>query len=185
MLTLRDVTEQRQLEEELKHQAFHDALTGLPNRLLFQDRIGAAVAAARRDGTTAGVLFVDLDDFKVVNDTMGHGVGDELLVAAAARLAGLVRESDTAARLGGDEFALLIDNAADPAAVEAPPSAIVGGVQPSRSRSPRGRCSPRPPSAWPPPRTAPTPTSCSGTPTSPCTRRRRRASGSGAATSRC
>jgi len=118
VFTLRDVTEQRQLEEQLKHQAFHDALTGLPNRLLFQDRISRQVAAARRSGRTAGVLFVDLDDFKVVNDTMGHGVGDELLAAAAARLAGLVRDGGTAARLGGDEFALLVGGAADSAAVE-------------------------------------------------------------------
>jgi diguanylate cyclase (GGDEF)-like protein/PAS domain S-box-containing protein len=118
VLTLRDVTEQRQLEEELKHQAFHDALTGLPNRLLFQDRISQQLAAARRDGLTTGVLFADLDDFKVVNDTMGHGVGDELLVAATERLSGLIRDCDTAARLGGDEFALLIGNVADPAAVE-------------------------------------------------------------------
>jgi diguanylate cyclase (GGDEF)-like protein len=119
VLTLRDVTEQRQLEEQLKYQAFHDALTGLPNRLFFQDRISQQVAAARQDGATAGVLFVDLDDFKVVNDTMGHGVGDELLVATAVRLFGLIRECDTAARLGGDEFALLIANAPDSAAIEA------------------------------------------------------------------
>jgi diguanylate cyclase (GGDEF)-like protein/PAS domain S-box-containing protein len=119
VLTVRDVTEQRKLEDELKHRAFHDALTGLPNRLLFQDRTAHGVALARRDGTTAGVLFVDLDDFKVVNDTMGHSVGDELLVAVAMRLSALVRESDTAARLGGDEFALLIGQAADSAAVEA------------------------------------------------------------------
>ena len=125
VLTLRDVTEQRQLEEQLKHQAFHDALTGLPNRLLFQDRISQQLAAARRDGTTAGVLFVDLDDFKVVNDTMGHGVGDELLATTAVRLAGLIRESDTAARLGGDEFALLIGNVADSAAVEAAAARVV------------------------------------------------------------
>jgi len=125
VLTLRDVTEQRQLEEQLKHQAFHDALTGLPNRLLFQDRISQQLAAARRDGTTAGVLFVDLDDFKVVNDTMGHGVGDELLATTAVRLAGLIRESDTAARLGGDEFAVLIGNVADSAAVEAAAARVV------------------------------------------------------------
>ena len=125
VLTLRDVTEQRQLEEQLKHQAFHDALTGLPNRLLFQDRISQQLAAVRRNGMTAGVLFVDLDDFKVVNDTMGHGVGDELLVAAAARLAGLIRDPDTAARLGGDEFALLIGSVADSAAVEAAASRVV------------------------------------------------------------
>jgi diguanylate cyclase (GGDEF)-like protein/PAS domain S-box-containing protein len=119
VLTLRDVTEQHQLEEELKHRAFHDALTGLPNRLLFQDRAAHGLARARRRGTIVGVLFVDLDDFKVVNDTMGHSVGDELLVAAAMRLSGVMRESDTAARLGGDEFALLVEEAADSAQVEA------------------------------------------------------------------
>jgi diguanylate cyclase (GGDEF)-like protein/PAS domain S-box-containing protein len=125
VLTMRDVTEQRQLEEKLKHQAFHDALTGLPNRLLFQDRISRQLAAAKRDGTTAGVLFVDLDDFKVVNDTMGHGIGDELLVAAAARLSRLIRDGDTAARLGGDEFALLIGNAESSAAIEAAADRVV------------------------------------------------------------
>ena len=114
VLTLRDVTEQHELEEELKHRAFHDALTGLPNRALFAREAAGALEAARAVGRTAGVLFVDLDDFKVVNDTMGHSVGDELLVAVAARLAASVRQSDTAARLGGDEFALLIDDAADP-----------------------------------------------------------------------
>jgi diguanylate cyclase (GGDEF)-like protein/PAS domain S-box-containing protein len=119
VLTLRDVTEQHQLEQELKHRAFHDALTGLPNRTLFAGRTAEALGQARRTGRTAGILFVDLDDFKVVNDTMGHGIGDELLGAAAARLAAAVRASDTAARLGGDEFALLIDDAADPEAVEA------------------------------------------------------------------
>ncbi len=113
VLTLRDVTGQRQLERELKHRAFHDALTGLPNRLLFHDRAAHALARARRNGTTVGVIFVDLDDFKVVNDTMGHSVGDELLIAAGVRLAAVVRESDTVARLGGDEFALLVEDAAD------------------------------------------------------------------------
>jgi diguanylate cyclase (GGDEF)-like protein/PAS domain S-box-containing protein len=119
VLTLRDVTGQYQLEEELKHRAFHDALTGLPNRLLFQDRAARCLAATRRGGTTAGVLFVDLDDFKVVNDTMGHSVGDELLVAAGTRLTSAVRDSDMAARLGGDEFAVLVENVTDPAAVDA------------------------------------------------------------------
>jgi diguanylate cyclase (GGDEF)-like protein/PAS domain S-box-containing protein len=119
VLTLRDVTEQHELEEELKHRAFHDALTGLPNRALFAREAAAALDTARAVGRTAGVLFVDLDDFKVVNDTMGHSVGDELLVEVGARLAASVRTSDTAARLGGDEFALLIDDAADPEAVEA------------------------------------------------------------------
>ncbi len=117
VLTLRDVTEQHELEEELKHRAFHDALTGLPNRSLFTREAADALETARAAARTAGVLFVDLDDFKMVNDTMGHGVGDELLVAVAARLTAAVRESDTAARLGGDEFALLIEDAADPEAV--------------------------------------------------------------------
>ena len=125
VLTLRDVTEQRKLEEQLKYQAFHDALTGLPNRLLFQERIWQQLTAVRLDGGTAGVLFVDLDDFKVVNDTMGHGVGDELLTATAERLSGLIRDCDTAARLGGDEFALLIGDAADSAAVEAVAGRVV------------------------------------------------------------
>ena len=125
VFTLRDVTDQHQLEEEMKHRAFHDALTGLPNRVMLQDRIAQQLASSRRTGVIAGVLFVDLDDFKVVNDTMGHSVGDELLVAAAARLADLVRDSDTAARLGGDEFALLISNADSTAAVEAAAERVV------------------------------------------------------------
>jgi diguanylate cyclase (GGDEF)-like protein/PAS domain S-box-containing protein len=125
VFTLRDVTGQHQLEEELKHRAFHDALTGLPNRLLFQDRIAQQVATAKRTGRITGVLFVDLDDFKVVNDTKGHSVGDELLVAAAGRLTALVRESDTAARLGGDEFAVLVGNAESIAAVETTADRIV------------------------------------------------------------
>jgi diguanylate cyclase (GGDEF)-like protein/PAS domain S-box-containing protein len=119
VLTLRDVTEQHGLQEELEYRAYHDALTGLPNRTLFAREAQGALDAARATGRTAGVLFVDLDDFKIVNDTMGHSVGDELLVAVAARLSSAVRQSDTAARLGGDEFALLIDDAADPEAVDA------------------------------------------------------------------
>jgi diguanylate cyclase (GGDEF)-like protein len=102
-----------------EHRAFHDSLTGLPNRLLFHDRAAHALARARRNGTTVGVIFVDLDDFKVVNDTMGHSVGDELLIAAGLRLSAVVRESDTVARLGGDEFALLVEDAASGAVAEA------------------------------------------------------------------
>ncbi len=125
VFTLRDVTEQRQLEDELKHRAFHDALTGLPNRLLFQDRAAHGLARTQRDGTTAGVLFVDLDDFKVVNDTMGHTVGDELLVTAGLRLSSVVSDPDMVARLGGDEFAVLVENVADSAAVEAVAARVV------------------------------------------------------------
>jgi diguanylate cyclase (GGDEF)-like protein/PAS domain S-box-containing protein len=125
VLTLRDVTEQRELEDELTYRAFHDSLTGLPNRLLFQDRAAHGLAQARRGGKITGVLFVDLDDFKLVNDTMGHAVGDELLAAVGARLAAAVRESDTAARLGGDEFALIIEQVQDSAEVDALAERIV------------------------------------------------------------
>ncbi len=125
VLTLRDVTEQHQLEQELKHQAYHDSLTGLPNRVLFADRAADAIDHAHRTERIVGMLFVDLDDFKVVNDTMGHGSGDELLMAVAGRLSASVRPSDTAARIGGDEFALLIDDAPDTDAVEASAERIV------------------------------------------------------------
>jgi diguanylate cyclase (GGDEF)-like protein/PAS domain S-box-containing protein len=118
VLTVRDVTEQHQLAEELTYRAFHDALTGLPNRTLFAREAASALASARSSGRVAGVLFVDLDDFKIVNDTMGHGVGDELLAAVAVRLEATIRATDTGARLGGDEFALLIDDAADAEAVD-------------------------------------------------------------------
>jgi diguanylate cyclase (GGDEF)-like protein/PAS domain S-box-containing protein len=129
VFTLRDVTEQHKLEEEMRHRAFHDALTGLPNRVLLQDRIAMQLASSRRTALIAGVLFVDLDDFKVVNDTLGHSVGDELLVEAAGRLHDIVRSSDTAARLGGDEFALLIVNAEDTTAVEAAAERVVNAFK--------------------------------------------------------
>jgi diguanylate cyclase (GGDEF)-like protein/PAS domain S-box-containing protein len=129
VLTLRDVTEQRQLERELKYRAFHDSLTGLPNRVLFQERVVRALARSRRTDGTVGVLFIDLDDFKVTNDTMGHGVGDELLVAAGMRLSALTTGRGTAARLGGDEFGLLIEDAPDGAAVENLAEAIVLAFQ--------------------------------------------------------
>ena len=118
VLTLHDVSEQRSLQRELTHRSFHDALTGLPNRSLFTDRITRALARPRRAGTALAVLVVDLDDLNMVNDSMGHTVGDELLVAAAGRLTALGRGQDTAARIGGDEFALLIEEADGDAAVE-------------------------------------------------------------------
>ncbi|MCT4354017.1 aminotransferase class I/II-fold pyridoxal phosphate-dependent enzyme [Streptomyces sp. Je 1-79] len=125
VLTLRDVTEQRKLERELTHRAFHDSLTGLPNRVLLLERIERALLRGRRESTLTCMLFVDLDDFKVVNDTMGHSVGDELLVAVARRLASVLRLSDTAARLGGDEFAVLIEGAKEPGDAEALAAQIV------------------------------------------------------------
>jgi diguanylate cyclase (GGDEF)-like protein/PAS domain S-box-containing protein len=111
VLTLRDVTEQRELERELKHRAFHDLLTGLPNRVLFTEQVERAVNRAHANTTIAGVLFIDLDDFKVVNDTLGHDIGDQLLVAVGERLSRGLRPGNTAARLGGDEFAVLVEDA--------------------------------------------------------------------------
>ncbi|HTT53064.1 MAG TPA: EAL domain-containing protein [Streptosporangiaceae bacterium] len=125
VLTLRDVTEQRQLERELKYRAFHDSLTGLPNRVLFHDRVVRALVRARRTGAVVAVLFVDLDDFKLINDTMGHSAGDELLVAAGTRLIALAGGSGQVARLGGDEFALLLPDAADSTAADTLAEAIV------------------------------------------------------------
>jgi diguanylate cyclase (GGDEF)-like protein/PAS domain S-box-containing protein len=119
VVTLRDVTERRRLESELTHRAFHDSLTGLANRVLFQSRVDQAVQRSRADGSIAGVIFIDLDDFKIVNDTMGHAIGDELLQAVSSRLRGALRSGDTAARLGGDEFAALVEDASDPAQIEA------------------------------------------------------------------
>ncbi|MFI1096971.1 aminotransferase class I/II-fold pyridoxal phosphate-dependent enzyme [Streptomyces sp. NPDC020917] len=119
VLTLRDVTEQRRLERELTRRAFHDSLTGLPNRVLMAERTERALVRATRDAGLACVLFVDLDDFKVVNDTRGHAVGDELLIAVARRLTAALRAGDTAARLGGDEFAVLMEGTGDPQEAEA------------------------------------------------------------------
>lgn len=109
-----DVTERRVAEQQLLHDAFHDHLSGLPNRALFLDRVSGAIARARRhEGYTFAVLFLDLDRFKVINDSLGHSVGDELLVAIADRLKGCLRPTDTVARLGGDEFAVLLDDIGD------------------------------------------------------------------------
>jgi diguanylate cyclase (GGDEF)-like protein/PAS domain S-box-containing protein len=115
VLTLRDVTERQRLEGELRHHAYHDPLTGLANRRSLQDRLGRAFEQAERIGRTASLLLIDLDDFKDVNDTKGHGVGDELLVAVADRLRAGVRPQDLAARLGGDEFAVLLPDVEGPA----------------------------------------------------------------------
>jgi diguanylate cyclase (GGDEF)-like protein len=101
----------RQRTGQLHHQALHDALTGLPNRALVMDRIEQLLVRDRRNRTTGAALFLDLDDFKNVNDTLGHGAGDRLLIAVAARLASTLRDADTIGRMGGDEFVVLIDGA--------------------------------------------------------------------------
>jgi len=104
----RDVTERKRVEEQIEYQAYHDALTGLPNRRLFRDRLTVALAHARRMKHPLAVMFLDLDRFKVVNDTLGHSTGDELLKAIAARLQASLREEDSIARMGGDEFTVLL-----------------------------------------------------------------------------
>jgi diguanylate cyclase (GGDEF)-like protein/PAS domain S-box-containing protein len=112
VLSFRDVTERKRLERELEHQAFHDSLTNLANQALFRDRVEHALARAARHDSRLAVLFVDLDNFKTVNDSVGHTAGDELLIAVAERLQGCLRAMDTAARLGGDEFAVLLEDLA-------------------------------------------------------------------------
>jgi diguanylate cyclase (GGDEF)-like protein/PAS domain S-box-containing protein len=108
LLNARDVSERKAFEAELTHQAFHDTLTGLANRPMFIEHTRQALARGRREGSTQAILFLDLDDFKEINDSLGHTVGDEVLVAVARRLDGAVRSIDTAARFGGDEFAILL-----------------------------------------------------------------------------
>ena len=111
--SIHDVTERKALEQRLKHQALHDPLTGLPNRILFADRLDHALTRSeRRDGSVV-VLFLDLDNFKYVNDSLGHKAGDSLLVAVAGRLRALLRPEDTLARLGGDEFVALLEDVGD------------------------------------------------------------------------
>ena len=108
--TFRDVTEQRNLERQLSHRAFHDELTGLANRALFLDRMDHALRVTRPEADPVVVLFVDLDDFKSVNDALGHAVGDQLLKTVADRIRRAAGTGDTAARLGGDEFAILLED---------------------------------------------------------------------------
>jgi diguanylate cyclase (GGDEF)-like protein/PAS domain S-box-containing protein len=114
VFVLRDMTETRALADKLAHMAQHDALTGLPNRLLLADRIKSAIAIAPRHMTNPGVLFLDLDGFKHVNDSLGHSIGDKLLQSVAKRLSACVRASDTVSRLGGDEFVVLLAEIAQP-----------------------------------------------------------------------
>lgn len=110
----RDVTERAETAARLVWQAFHDPLTGLANRALLLDRLGNALDRSRRSARTSALMFIDLDDFKLVNDTLGHEAGDQLLIEVADRLSSLVRVGDTVARLGGDEFIILADSLESP-----------------------------------------------------------------------
>jgi len=109
-----DITEMRRMDAQLRHQAYHDALTGLPNRFLFNDRLEQAIRQAQRNAGQLAVFFLDLDRFKMVNDTLGHDIGDALLQGIAKRLSTCVRATDTVARLGGDEFTLIVSDIETP-----------------------------------------------------------------------
>jgi len=122
VIVFRDVTAQRAIAQQLSHRANHDALTGLPNRLLLADRIDQAIALAPRHGKKVAVLFLDLDGFKQINDTLGHLTGDLLLKSVARRLVGCVRASDTVCRQGGDEFVVLLSEVG-----VAPDAALLAG----------------------------------------------------------
>ena len=127
--SFRDVTERKRLEDELAHQAFHDSLTNLANQALFRDRVDHALQRMTRDHERVSVLFLDLDDFKTVNDSLGHTVGDQLLIAVAERLRGCLRAGDTAARMGGDEFAMLIEDGSDDDEVRALAARMIVALQ--------------------------------------------------------
>lgn len=106
----RDITERKQIEQQLNHLATHDSLTGLPNRMLFMDRLQIALAQSNRNQNKLAVIMLDLDNFKDINDTLGHIVGDKLLQEVGCRLTGILRQNDTVARLGGDEFVILLSD---------------------------------------------------------------------------
>ena len=107
------ITERKRVEELIAYQAYHDMLTNLPNRALFKNRLGVAIIQSRRNKSNLAVMFIDLDRFKLVNDTMGHVAGDELLQQVAVRLKQRLRRGDTLARIGGDEFILLMPDLSD------------------------------------------------------------------------
>ncbi len=125
-----DITRQKAAEQQLRQRAEFDALTGLPNRGLFNDRLASAIERARRSGKTLALLFLDIDHFKGVNDSRGHGAGDELLRIVAERLLATVRGADTVARLAGDEFTVILEGLAEPADAEAVAMKLVEALRP-------------------------------------------------------
>jgi diguanylate cyclase (GGDEF)-like protein len=122
------ITRLKQTNEQFLKLAQHDTLTTLPNRILFHDRLNQAMKRASRDKGSFAVLFIDLDDFKIVNDTLGHDAGDALLREAAKRIMACVRKSDTVARIGGDEFTVIVSNVRTPASVERVAKKIVANL---------------------------------------------------------
>ena len=116
---MHDVSEKKEHERQLAYQATHDVLTGLANRSLFEDRLAHDISLAKRSKEPLAVLFIDLDEFKPINDTLGHRIGDEILISIAHRMQSVIRPSDTLARFGGDEFVLLLPNLASEQEAEA------------------------------------------------------------------
>jgi diguanylate cyclase (GGDEF)-like protein/PAS domain S-box-containing protein len=129
VLNTRDVSERKAFEEQLQHQAFHDSVTGLANRALFKDRVEHALERQGRDREPVTVLFMDLDDFKTINDSLGHAAGDRLLGEVGDRVKNALRQADTAARLGGDEFAILLEDGGDGVEAAEVASRILGVLE--------------------------------------------------------
>jgi diguanylate cyclase (GGDEF)-like protein len=129
-----DITERKEMQEQVRQLAFYDPLTKLPNRRLFNDRLSQAIAASKRSACYGALLFLDLDNFKALNDTHGHAAGDLLLIEAAIRLKGCVRATDTVARLGGDEFVVVVGSLnVDKAESTAQARLIAGKIEASLS----------------------------------------------------
>jgi len=129
LVALNDITERKELEAKLSHQAFHDALTGIPNKALLYDRLKQALSGASRSGRVPAVMLFDVDNFKQINETFGHAIGDELLRSIAQRILPCLRQSDTCARFGGDEFALLLDNVGTPEEATQVATRVVSALQ--------------------------------------------------------
>ena len=173
VINTRDVTERKALERRLLHQASHDTLTGLPNRTLLRDRVEQALARRRRSGAPLAVIFLDLDDFKNVNDSLGHAAGDAVLQEVARRLDTCIRGCDTATRLGGDEFAVLVDELSDESQAMAVAERILDALAPAdERRRPRRSSRTAASASRSRPRGATPPTTSCATPTPRCTWRR-------------